>query len=113
MSAWVVHPTNAVALAKLKEATGSNKSLLQPDPTQPTRRLIGGVPVLLSPDAPTDTVWAVSKEYSIVVLRNDAKVEVDSSPFSTSDRTAVRVTLRVGFAFPHPLALARVRLAIS
>lgn len=113
ITAWLVHPTNAVALGKLKEASGSNKGLLQPDPMQPTRRLIAGAPLLLSPDAPTDTVWAVSKPYSVVVLRNDADVQVDSSAFFTSDRTAIRCTLRVGFAFPHPLALGRIRLAIS
>jgi hypothetical protein len=45
-----------------------------------------------------------------VVVRRDAEVALDSSPFFTSDRTAVRVTLRVGFAFPQPDAVVAVRI---
>lgn len=113
VTSWVASPAHAIALSRIKESTGSNKSLIQPDVTQPTRRQLAGAPLVLSPDLATPEVWGISKPYSIVVLRNDAKVEIDSSPFFTSDRTAVRVTLRVGFAFAHPAALAQVRLAAS
>lgn len=111
---WIANPTHAINLSRVKESAGSNKSLLQPDPTQPTRRQLAGAPLVLSPDlaAPAE-IWGISKPYSIVVLRNNAQVEIDSSPFFTSDRTAVRVTLRVGFAFPHPAALAQVRLVAA
>lgn len=113
LTAWVMPPAQLTDLAQLKESSGSNKSLLQPDPTQPTRKLVNGVPVLVSPDIPAAVVWGVSKPYSIVLLRNDADIQIDSSSFFTSDRTAVRVTLRIGFAFPHPAAMAQLRLGTA
>lgn len=113
LTSWVVSPFYGVKLAQLKEATGSNKSLLQPDATQAFRRVVGGVPVYHSPDIATGVVWGISKPYSVVVLRKDADVVVDSSPYFTSDRTAIRAVLRVGFGFPHPAAIAQLRLATS
>lgn len=49
LTSWVTAPQYATVLSKIKEQTGSAKGLLQPDPTQPTRRLVGGVPVIVSP----------------------------------------------------------------
>jgi hypothetical protein len=43
------------------------------------------------------------------VARYWDSVAVDSSAFFTSDRGAVRVTMRVGFAFPHEAAVVRVK----
>jgi hypothetical protein len=63
----VTAPQYATALGKLKEATGSNKGLLQPDPTQPTRTLVGGVPVIVSPDVSTPAIWGIDKRYSLVI----------------------------------------------
>ena len=109
VSVFVTHPTTALALAKLKKATGSNEPLLQADSTKPAQRLIAGVPLLTSPDAPADgTVWGIPKPLAFVVLRKDVEVVVDSSAFFTSDRVAVRVVMRVGFAFPHEAALVKV-----
>jgi HK97 family phage major capsid protein len=111
LNAFVVNPDVALDLARLKEGTGSNKNLLQPDPTQPGRRVVAGVPLLVSPDAPVGVVWGIPKAVTFVVLRKDAEVALDSSPFFTSDRTAVRVTLRVGFGFAHEDAVVALRIA--
>jgi hypothetical protein len=37
-----------------------------------------------------------------------AEVAVDRSAFFTSDRVAVRVVLRVSFAFPHEQAVVKI-----
>jgi HK97 family phage major capsid protein len=113
LTAFVTNPVTALVLANLKEATGSGKPLLQPDPTQPTRRMIFGVPLLTSPEAPVGTVWGLPAERVVTAVRRDSEVKADRSVFFTSDRVAVRATCRVGFGFPHTAALVRIRLAAS
>ena len=106
--AFVASPSTALALSTIKEQAGSNKPLLQPDPTQPAGRTLAGLPLVTSPDAPEGLVWGVPKARAFVVLRSDVSVALDSSAFFTSDRVAVRVTMRVEFGFPHEAALVRV-----
>jgi HK97 family phage major capsid protein len=109
VTSFVMHPDTALELATLKKATGSNESLLQPDPAKPAGRVIAGVPLVTSPDAPNDgSVYGIPKALSFVVLRTDVVVALDSSAFFTSDRVACRVTMRVGFAWPHEAAVIRV-----
>jgi HK97 family phage major capsid protein len=111
LTAFVAAPDTALSLATVKEQTGSNKALLGSDPTQPTSRTIAGVPLYVSPSVAADTVWGISAPHSIFVLRQDASVVTDTSAFFTSDRVAVRATLRVTFAFPHPAAIVKVTVA--
>jgi hypothetical protein len=59
--------------------------------------------VLVSPSVAADVVWAIAAAHSLFVIRQDASVQTDSSVFFTSDRVAVRATLRVGFGFTYPL----------
>jgi HK97 family phage major capsid protein len=113
ITSFVTNPTTALVLTNLKEATGSGKPLLQADPTKPTRRMIFGVPLLTSPEAPVGTIWGMSAGRVTTVVRRDAEVQADRSVFFTSDRVAVRATCRVGFGFPHTAALVRIRLAAS
>jgi HK97 family phage major capsid protein len=113
ISAWVTNPATAKALSKVKEATGSNKPLLGPDPTVPGRRQILGVPLLTSPAVATagNVVWGISAAYSYLVIREDAEVESDRSVFFTSDRVAIRATLRLGFGFPAPATVVKITTA--
>lgn len=110
ITSFVANPADALALSVLKDQTGSNRPLLQSDPTLPTRRLILGVPLLVSAAVTPGTVWAIPAAQSYVVIRTDASVVVDSSAFFSSDRLAVRATLRVGFAFPHAAAISKITL---
>jgi hypothetical protein len=57
VTAFVTTPVTALVLANMKEATGSSKPLLSPDPTQPTRRVIFGVPLLASPEDFNCSQW--------------------------------------------------------
>jgi HK97 family phage major capsid protein len=112
ITSFVASPAVALELAQLKQfgATGSNVPLLGVDPSQPTRRLVQGVPLIVSPACSDNVVWAIPQQYSYVVLHDDVTLDVDASPFFTSDRVAVRATLRVGFGFPHPASLVAVVL---
>ena len=108
IGAWVANPADGLLLASLKEATGSNRGLLQPDPTHAGRRVIGGIPLFSSTAVTAGEVWGVPADRVLVVIRQDVTVAVDSSAYFSSDRSGIRAVMRVGFAFPHPAAVVKV-----
>lgn len=110
VGAFVANPADALALAQLKESTGSNRPLLQPDATQPTRRLLAGVPLLTSPGVAAGTVWGIPADRALIALRQDVALEVSTDAYFGSDQTAIRAILRVGFAFPHAAAIQKITL---
>jgi hypothetical protein len=109
-----LRPDNAASPPRspLKQfsTTGSNLPLLQPDPTQPTRKLLQGVPLLRSPAVGNDVIWGLSKPFSYVVHHDDVTFDVDRSVFFTSDRVAIRSTLRVAHGWPHPESVIKIVL---
>lgn len=110
INTFVANPADALILAQLKEATGSNKPLLGSDPTNSTERTLQGVTLLTSPGVTSGTIWGLPKARLFVVRRKTVDLQVDRSAYFTSDRTAVRATMRVGFAFPHEAAVQKVAL---
>ncbi len=108
VDSFVGNPATVLAISTLKEQTGSNKGLLQPDPSKPSGRTVAGVQLLTSPSVPTNVVWAIPKSRVIIALRQGATVEQDRSVFFTSDRVAIRCTLRVSWGFVEPLALTKI-----
>ncbi|MFI2104101.1 phage major capsid protein [Isoptericola sp. NPDC019693] len=110
VTSFVANPADALLLAQLKDQTGSNRPLLGSDPTQPTRRLIHGVPLYVSPAVTAGTVWGIPRDRVLVVTREDVTLEVDKSVFFTSDRVAVKAIMRVGFGFPHAAAVQKITL---
>lgn len=113
ITSFVGNPVDTLALSKLKVQTGNNQPLLGVDPAKPTQRTVYGVPLIGSPACTEGTFWAIPRRKVFVVIREDASVVVDSSPYFSSDRTAVRCTLRVGLAFPHQAAVIRIAQAGS
>ncbi len=110
-TSFVANASTVLALSKLKKlTTGSNEPLLQPDPTQPTRRTILGVPLISVPDTvvANNVVWAVDRSRSFVVLRQDVDLVVDASRYFESDRLGIRATLRVDFGWPHEEAVVKI-----
>ena len=110
LTAFVAHPDDALALAQIRESTGSNRNLLQPDPASVTGRVINGRPLHTSPAVEQGTIWGVPQDRVVVGLRKDAEVTVDGSAYFSSDRTAIRAITRVAFAFPHAEAVQRISL---
>lgn len=110
---FVTNPATAMELSKLKEATGSNKPLLGADASMPGQRQILGVPLLTSPAVPTtgQVVWGISRANAYLVIREGAEVVADSSAYFSSDRTAIRAKLRIGFAFPHPKSIVKITVS--
>ena len=108
LGAFVANPNDALALAKLRKADGSNENLLQVDPTQPTRRLVAGVPLLVSPAVQEGTTWGLPAERVVIAIREDIQVDRDTSAYFTSDQVAVRGILRGTFLYPHETAVQRI-----
>ena len=73
--------------------------------------MIFGVPLPTSPEAPAGTVWGLPAERVVTAVRRDAEVKADRSVFFTSDRVAVRATMRAGFGFVHPQSVVKVTTA--
>jgi len=69
LTAFVANPADALLLAQLKDQDGSNRPLLGTDPTQPTRRLILGVPLYVSPAVAVGTVWGIPQDRTLIVTR--------------------------------------------
>jgi HK97 family phage major capsid protein len=108
---WVANPATATRLSSLKRGTDSNEPLLSNrDVTTPGARQLFGAPLITSPYAADNDVWGLDSAYSLLVIRQDAEIVADTSPFFTSDRVAVRATLRAGFAFAHPASIQKVTL---
>lgn len=101
---WVMTPTTAETLSKLKVASGSNQSLLQFVEDGIT---VAGLPVLTSTHVDADTVaWGVDKTQQRYVLRKGTTVERFDSV--TNDGQFVRAISRVGFGFLNPAGLVRI-----
>ncbi|AXG80452.1 phage major capsid protein [Streptomyces paludis] len=111
ITAWVMSATTALEIAKLKDETNSNRSLLNTDMTMEGRRQILGRPVYVSPFAQPDIVYGISREEILTIVRTDTRLDVDKSVFFTSDRVAVKGTMRVAFGFPVEGAHVRIQNA--
>ena len=103
----------ARSLAQLKRADGSNEPLLQagvPDPTTPVTRQILGSALLVSPAVDDAVIWAIPQVHSLVVVREDVETEVSTDVYFTSDRVAVKTTMRVGWSWPSPAAVVKINV---
>lgn len=108
ISAFVAGPVDALALAQITDEDGSRRPLLGTDPTQPTRRTILGVPLLVSPAVTAGTVWGIPRDRAMIVRRADVRVEVSTDAYFSSDQVAVRGTMRASFGFPDEAALVKI-----
>ena len=111
VSSFVANPADALALSQLKESTSSIRPLLGSDATSATRRVVLGVPLLVSSAVTAGTVWGIPKERAVIVRRKDVELDVDTSAYFTSYRTAVRAIMRVGFGFTDPATIQKVVLS--
>lgn len=105
---FVANPNDALELATLKKATGSNESLLADSATAAAARQVAGVPLRTSPAVTPGTVWGIPADRVMMVVRKDAELKVSDGPFFTSDRVAVRAIMRVGFGFIDPAAIIKI-----
>ncbi|MDN5918301.1 MAG: phage major capsid protein [Pseudonocardia sp.] len=113
VSSFVTDPATALTLSQLKEGNASARPLLGQDPTRPSSRVILGVPLYVSTAVTAGTVWAIPRTRVMVVMRNNATLETSREAYFSSDQIAIRATMRVGFAFPHPAAIVKITEAVG
>ncbi|WP_434619274.1 phage major capsid protein [Arthrobacter sp. A5] len=104
LTAFVVHPSDALAIAKLKDTGSSNKALLD------NPRQILGRPLFVSDKATAKTIWGLDAVQTLTVLREDVQLAVSNEAYFSSDRVAIRASLRVGFGFPQPKAAVKITI---
>lgn len=117
-TAFCASAATVLRLSQLKTfdgATQSNLPLLTADATSPTKRQILGVPLYALPAGviADDTIWALDKGKSFVVLREGAQIEADRSFYFGSHSIALRAVIRVGFGFPHETAVVKIGISGS
>lgn len=105
--AVVLHPRVATSLDLLKEATGSNATLVRPDGLPPfylTRQLgLTG-----SGESATSLGLVYAPGQLLVGRRRDVTVEVDRSEEFSTDAVKVRGKLRATIGTPHPQAIVKL-----
>lgn len=109
--AIVMHPTDYLTAAKLKEGTASNRTLLQTsvgNAGDASSLVIHGVPVYQSTQVTAGSAYVYDPSLVYLVVRGDIQIEVDNSVYFGSDSTAVRARARVGFGFPYAAGICKV-----
>ena len=56
-------------------------------------------------------MWGIPRMRAVMVRRQLVELAVKRSAYFSSDRTAIRATMRVKFGFPHPVAIQRIALS--
>lgn len=103
---WLMSPSTAEVLAKIKKASGSNESLIAFDARGELTVL--GLPVLTLPSTDSNTLfWGIPSDRIVTVLRKDAEVTRSKDSGFYSDALDVRAITRVGVGFLHEAAVIR------
>lgn len=107
LTSWVMDPSVAEAVQKIKRTTsGSNETLI--DFTANGDLTICGLPVYTLPAVDNDTLfWGIPADRIVTVLRKDAEVTRSKDSGFYNDALDVRAITRVGFGFLHPAAIVR------
>lgn len=113
VTAFVAHPADVLALAKLKAGTQLSTPLFGMNATTAVDRNILGVPLVSNNQAVQGTIWGISVDRVMTVMRTDVTLLVSADAYFSSDRVGVRATMRVGFAFPAPASIAKISLSGS
>lgn len=110
-TAYIVAPEDALTIATLKTATGSNQPLIEQN--QPGVTHVNGLPLIVAPQLTTGTAYAVDNSAVIAVVRRDATVETSDAPHWSSDRISVRTTMRAAWGFADPACVVRMTKAAA
>src|SRR5699024_10191261 len=102
IGSFVTHPNTALALKQIKvNSSDANEKISYP----------GDLPAIVTSPAATECVlYGIDARFASVVMRAATRIDADRSVYFTSDRVAVRATMRVGFAFPYESALVKVNV---
>jgi HK97 family phage major capsid protein len=106
LTSWVMSPTVAESLSKIKLQTGSNQTLLQ---FVQDGLVVAGLPVFVSPNVdPLTLAWGIPKARVVTVLRKGTEVVASKDSGFANDAVDIRAVARVGFGFLQPAAVVRL-----
>lgn len=106
-----MHPADLLKIRQLKEATGSNKGLVELDVANGTAGLDGKVNVVgrvaglelrTSPYIPEGVIWVTGRRGLVAVRTGEAEVTTSSDAAFSKDATMVRAKLGVAFGVASP-----------
>jgi HK97 family phage major capsid protein len=109
--AIVMHPTHWNVVRKIKEVSGSTKSLMQDHDgsgSLPVSRTVFGVPVYLSSQLSTGNIFVYDPAQQVVVRRQDVSVELDRSRLFNSDQSEIRAIARLDFVSINPKSIVHL-----
>jgi HK97 family phage major capsid protein len=69
------------------------------------------MPRYISPAVDDDVISCLPRAHTFVAIRQGATVEMDRSAYFSSDQTALRAIMRIGFGFSFPAAVVKVRFS--
>lgn len=95
---WVLRPSDLVALRKVKQGTGSNAYVLQPDVTRANGYTLLGKPVVVTNRIPVDHAALV--DFSQIAVARDLapSVKVLTERYADTDEQGIRVVARYDVA---------------
>ena len=103
LTSWIVSPTTAEALSKLKVQDGSNQTLIQFVEDGIT---VAGLPVLVSDQVDAATLfWGIPSDHVKLVMRKGTTVE--RFPAVQQDGSYVRAVARFGLGFLNESGVVR------
>lgn len=102
---FILAPDVALTLAKTKEGTGSNKSLLD---SVSDGSALAGVQLLISTDVAAGNAWGVDASQIMVVQRAGTTVTKSTDAAFSSDAVQVRGVARVAFGFVNAPGIVRL-----
>lgn len=105
----VASPTAWAAASKLKTGTTSEQPLLGAG-VEAGQRSVLGVPVLVSADAPDETLIVLDKA-TVIAATSGIRLARSEDAFFANDVIAVRVTWRLGWAVMHPDRVVKLSTA--
>lgn len=93
-NAVFVNPTDLTTLRLVKDATGSNRPVLQPDLQEGGAERIAGARIFPTPSLPAGTAIVGDAAQIVIGVRRDIEVSFSSDALFTADSIAARVTAR-------------------
>ncbi|MCH9733457.1 MAG: phage major capsid protein [Actinomycetia bacterium] len=105
ITAWIVSPEVAEAVSKLKDASESNKALI--DFVEDGLRIVGR-PVIVSTQVDAATgFWGISQAHNVLVIRTGTAVERSTQSAFLNYAVDVMANFRYGVGFLHEPANVR------
>lgn len=119
ITSWHVNPVDFLKIAKLKETSGSNRGLLEPDPQRTNTAVAGqtfsgfsisGAPLHVSRYVTAGVVWGVPAATTFTVSSASPELVASEDAGFSRDVTMVRATMGVDFAFSDPEGVVKIVL---